>query len=158
MKRVKFEELEIGREYFVKCGIWQSVVTYVGMISRGRSNVACPLFTFGPSIDEWQDNINIHSAKSNIKVYELDIKEVSMTNVEKADWLNYEIDNAYSMRLGAMNRLCVTEDNIENDEMLKSIIHYTDIINDCAKCRANNYDGFDEIYYKYTPVPSNIVL
>ena len=152
MKRVKFEELVIGREYFVKCGIWQSVVTYVGMIPRGGSNVACPLFTFGPSIEEWQNNINIHSAKSNIKVYEIDIKKVSMTNFEIANWLNYKIDNAYSLRQGAVNRLSVTEDNDEYAKMLKFINYYTDIIDDCVKCFANNYDCFDEIYYKYTIV------
>ncbi len=71
MKRVKFDDVVIGKEYFVKCGVWQARVLYVGMILRG--NVPCPLFTFGCCIDDWKNNFNIHSAKSNIKVYELDI-------------------------------------------------------------------------------------
>ena len=81
-----------------------------------------------------------------------------MTNAEKANWLNHKIDNAYNMAQGAMNRICITKDNDEYGKMLKSINHHTAILTNCAKCRANNYDGFDEIYAKYTPKPANIVL
>lgn len=70
MKRVQFKDLEVGKRYFVKCGIWQGNMMYCGLRSGWGSKIAKPFFTFG-TLETWKENFNIHSAKSNIKVYEL---------------------------------------------------------------------------------------
>lgn len=73
MKRVRFEDIEIGKRYIVKAGIWQlRNAMYVGLIPIIQCNGKYkynPLFTCG-DLDTWKENINIHTSKSNIKIYE----------------------------------------------------------------------------------------
>ena len=66
MKRVAFKDWQVGKRYFVKCGIWQGNLIYCGLQGLKRY----PLFTYG-TLETWKENINIHAAKSNIKCYEL---------------------------------------------------------------------------------------
>lgn len=67
-KRIKFEDLVIGKEYFVECGIWQANVIYCGLKKQGKRML--PYFTFGKCVEDWKNNFGIHSAKSNLKIYE----------------------------------------------------------------------------------------
>ena len=73
-----------------------------------------------------------------------------MTQSEKMNWLNHKIDNAYDMTCGAMNRVCITEDDTERDKMLESIKYHTEKLVEFSRCRAHKCEGFDEVYVKYT--------
>ena len=59
---------EIGKKYFVVCGIWRGNVTYVGEIRQG--NRIKHEFVFG-NLDEYEKQFSIVSAKSNLRVYEV---------------------------------------------------------------------------------------
>lgn len=65
-----FENLEIGKKYFVVCGIWCANAIYCGHVINKKEYT----FTFGNSVNEWKNNFNISSCKSNIEVFE-EIKE-----------------------------------------------------------------------------------
>lgn len=69
MKKVQFKDWEIGKRYFVKCGIWQGDLIYCGLQLKKMQ----PLFTFG-TLETWRESFNISAAKSNIKCYELEVK------------------------------------------------------------------------------------
>lgn len=67
MKKVAFEDLEVGKQYFTKCGIWQGTTTYVGLEVVGKRTYY--RFTYG-KVDNWKKQFGHFCTKSNIKVYE----------------------------------------------------------------------------------------
>ena len=67
MKKVAFEDLVIGKEYFTVCGIWRGITTYVGSEVVGKRIKY--RFTYGQA-DNWKNQFGHFSTKSNIKVYE----------------------------------------------------------------------------------------
>lgn len=67
MKKVNFKDWEVGKRYFIKCGIWQGNLIYCGLSGKKY------IFTFG-TLDTWKDSFNICAAKSNIKCYEMEVK------------------------------------------------------------------------------------
>lgn len=68
MKRIQFENLIQGKEYFVICGIWQGQASYVGTVKVGK-RIKYRL-TYGPA-DNWKNQFGHLQPKSGIKVYEL---------------------------------------------------------------------------------------
>lgn len=58
---------EIGKKYYVICGIWRGRVAYVGEVRTG--NRIKHEFTFG-SLENCDEQFSIVSAKSNLRVYE----------------------------------------------------------------------------------------
>ena len=68
MKKVNFEDLEVGKEYFTVCGIWQGKTTYVGSFQVGKRIKY--RFTYGPA-DNWNNQFGHFETKNGIKVYEL---------------------------------------------------------------------------------------
>lgn len=69
--RVKIEDLEIGKEYYVECGIWQTLATFVCFETKGNRTYL--RFTIG-ELENWKNQFGLHATKSNFKVYEkLDI-------------------------------------------------------------------------------------
>jgi len=70
MERIyDLSKLVVGQKYFVKCGIWQGNVLYCGQALNGRRLKY--LFTFGPTVESWKDNMNLFSVKTNLKVYRI---------------------------------------------------------------------------------------
>lgn len=67
MKKVAFEDLVIGKEYYTECGIWKGVASYVGSFQVGKRIKY--RFTYGP-YDNWSNQFGLFCTKSNIKVYE----------------------------------------------------------------------------------------
>ena len=68
MKKVAFDNLVIGKEYYTECGIWRGVTTFVGSVQAGKRIKY--RFTYG-SVDNWENQFGHCCNKSNIKVYEL---------------------------------------------------------------------------------------
>lgn len=68
MKKANFEKLIVGKEYYVHCGIYKAIVTYVGSQLVGKRMKY--RFTFG-QVDNWKNQFNFFSTKSNLKVFEL---------------------------------------------------------------------------------------
>ncbi len=67
MKKVAFDDLVVGKEYYTECGIWKGLTTYVGAFQVGKRMKY--QFTYGPA-DNWQNQFGHFSTKSNIKVFE----------------------------------------------------------------------------------------
>lgn len=67
LKKVNFDNLEVGKTYFVRCGIWQGITTYVGPCVVGKRIKY--RFTYG-SVDNWKNQFGHLETKSGIKVYE----------------------------------------------------------------------------------------
>lgn len=67
MKKVSFDNLEVGKKYFTVCGIWQGTTTYVGCEKVGKRIKY--RFTYGKA-DNWKNQFGHFCTKSNIKVYE----------------------------------------------------------------------------------------
>ena len=76
MKKVKFESLVPGSEYYVECGIWSGFVIFVGAFPDGKRIKF--RFTFG-NIENWRNQFNIFSTKSNLKVMEKEASGSSST-------------------------------------------------------------------------------
>lgn len=67
MKKVPFENLVIGNQYYTECGIWKGITTYVGSQLIGKRTKY--RFTYG-SVDNWKNQFGHFETKSGIKVYE----------------------------------------------------------------------------------------
>lgn len=52
MKRVAVENLVVGKQYYVMCGIWRGVVSFVGAFQVGKRIKY--RFTYG-SVDNWKN-------------------------------------------------------------------------------------------------------
>lgn len=68
MKKVPFDQLVVGKQYYTECGIWKGRTTYVGTLQVGKRIKY--QFTYGP-VDNWQNQFGHRALKSEIKVYEL---------------------------------------------------------------------------------------
>lgn len=66
-KTKRVTEWEIGKKYYIECGIWRGHVVYVGEVRVG--NRIKHEFTFG-SLESRESQFSIVSAKSNLRVYE----------------------------------------------------------------------------------------
>ena len=67
MKKVPFDNLVIGNQYYTECGIWKGVTTYVGTETIGKRTKY--RFTYG-SVDNWKKQFGHLETKSGIKVFE----------------------------------------------------------------------------------------
>lgn len=67
-KRVPSYAWEVGRVYYVECGIWKGRVEYVGALPVGKR--IKHIFTFGSSVN-WESQFNLIDTKSHFKVYEV---------------------------------------------------------------------------------------
>lgn len=67
MKKVAFEDLVVGKEYYTVCGIWRGITTYVGCVKVG--NKIKYRFTYGPR-NNCFNQFGHFCTKSEIKVYE----------------------------------------------------------------------------------------
>ena len=83
MKKVKFESLVPGSEYYVECGIWSGFVIFVGAFPDGKRIKF--RFTFG-NIENWRNQFNIFSTKSNLKVMEKEARIRLIPSRSMADW------------------------------------------------------------------------
>lgn len=68
MKKVKFDDLVVGNDYIVECGIWLGRVSFVGKENVGKRTKY--RFTYGDA-DNWRNQFGHFETKSNIRVYEL---------------------------------------------------------------------------------------
>lgn len=68
LKKVSFDNLVIGKQYYVKCGIWQGRVSFVGTYQSGKRIKYH--FTYGPA-ENWENQFGHICSKSQIKVYEI---------------------------------------------------------------------------------------
>ena len=66
MKKVFFDDLIPGKEYYTECGIWKGFTTYVGSYLVGKR--VKYRFTFGPA-DNWENQFGHFCTKSQIKVF-----------------------------------------------------------------------------------------
>ena len=67
LKKVSFDNLEVGKKYYTKCGIWHGFTTFVGSYSVGKRIKY--RFTYG-DVDNWRNQFGHFCTKSAIKVYE----------------------------------------------------------------------------------------
>lgn len=67
MKKVAFEDLVPGKEYYVKCGIWSGNCCFVGAVPYGSRFKY--RFTYGPA-NNWINQYGLFAFKSNLTVYE----------------------------------------------------------------------------------------
>lgn len=68
MKKVPFDQLVIGKQYYTECGIWKGRTSFVGTLQVGKRIKY--LFTYGSS-DNWNNQFGHCALKSEIKVYEI---------------------------------------------------------------------------------------
>lgn len=68
MKKVTFDDLVVGQKYYVECGMWSGNTVFCGSFLDGKRTKY--RFTFG-TLENWLNQWNIVSCKSNLKVYEL---------------------------------------------------------------------------------------
>lgn len=68
MKKVPFDRLEVGKEYYTECGIWKGRTVFVGTLQVGKRIKY--QFTYG-SVDNWKNQFGHCALKSEIKVYDL---------------------------------------------------------------------------------------
>lgn len=69
MKKVDFNELVVGKQYYTECGIWKGRTTFVGAYQVGKR--VKYRFTYG-TVDNWENQFGHFETKSNIKVFELE--------------------------------------------------------------------------------------
>lgn len=62
-----FNNLVIGKSYFVTDGFWSGVMIYCGHVHNIRKFT----FTFGDSVDSWVNSFCLCAFKSNLEVYEV---------------------------------------------------------------------------------------
>ena len=73
--RVPSYAWEVGKAYYVECGIWKGRVEYVGAFPIGKR--IKHIFTFGDSAN-WKNQFNLIDTKSHFKVYEFLCEPVAL--------------------------------------------------------------------------------
>lgn len=64
-----FSLLEVGRMYFVKCGIWQGYFLFCGC-DQVKKRIYYR-FSVGQNVEDWVHSFNIYTLKRRIQVFQL---------------------------------------------------------------------------------------